>query len=130
MITISITTFGNGLSQEVAQLKELTHDVFTTAVDIVEDSVVNGNPLLGSPGQPEDLRDGDWVKSYENDWVAVIQTSEKSARSVEDGISYKYGVPLTKLKSDKGGFHSVKATETNFEDVVRLAAFRNGFDAR
>lgn len=126
MVTISITTFGNGLSQEVRELTELVHEVFTTAVDIVDDAIVNGSQPLGSPGQPHDLRDGDFVKTYENPWSAVIQTSEKSARSVEDAISYKFGTPLKKLKSPIGGFHSVRIVELNFDKAFEMARQKVG----
>ncbi len=110
-----------------AQLKTFaikTHSNAGAVVTIVTDTVygelINGGQLSGAPGQPHDLRDKFEVKR--ETLVSTIATSDKSARSVEDGISYKHGVPLTKLKSPIGGFHSLALILAARQAIVDNAA--------
>lgn len=119
-------TFQDALKRAVIQIEVATKDVVTEAVALTADSIVNGSSVTGSPGQPSDLRKGAWKVQRLTDWYAVISTGAKSARSVEDGMSYKYGRPLTKLHSHVGGFHSALATAAGFPRLLSLAVKKGG----
>jgi hypothetical protein len=87
-------------------------------VNRVFDSVVYGSLESGSPGQPEDLRQGQWQVTDEGENQTLIWTDDPSARSVEDGISYLHGgVPIT-LNSPIGGSHSVALTDQNGDRII------------
>lgn len=87
------------------------------------DSIVNGSPDTNSPGQPRDLRKPDsWAVTKLSDRETIISTVEPSALSVEDGIRYKSdGLPIKRLHSDLGGFHSVKLTQLGAAKLVEKA---------
>ncbi len=87
---------------------------------LAHDSIVSGSHATGSPGQPHDLREGQWTVAETGPDTTTVGTSDPSARSVEDGISHKYGGPIT-LKSPIGGFHSVKLTHQNIGPLVKKA---------
>lgn len=125
-----VSVFLKQLAEFSKKVERTEEEVFHAFVDEMADVIVNGSPITGSPGQPHDLRDGDWTTRYESDTVAVISTSEPSARSVEDGISYKHGRPLTKLKSPVGGFHSLKTAVAGSDKVLIHVVRRLVPDAR
>lgn len=113
------------LAEFSKKLERTEKEVFHAIVDLANESVVLGSPITGSPGQPADLRDGDWTTVYEGETSALISTSERSARSVEDGVSHKHGgVPLSKLHSPIGGFHSVGLTQQHFDKIVEEVIHR------
>lgn len=120
-----VTRFEDALKRAVIEIEGVTKEIVASAIDLTADSIVNGSSYTGSPGQPADLRNGQWTTQRLSDWYAVISTASKSARSVEDGMSYKYGKPLTKLHSDIGGFHSALATAAGFPKLVSVAVKRN-----
>jgi hypothetical protein len=108
--------------QMLVRLKETDIGILRSTVEMARDSVVFGNAEYGSPGQPEDLRDK-WKITYGKGFARLF-VNEKSARSVEEGISQKYGGPIT-LKSDIGGFHSVKQTKKSIRKILAKAAAAN-----
>lgn len=87
------------------------------------ESIVFGSAATGAPGQPDDLREGQWTLADTGPDTTTISTDDPSARSVEDGISYKFGGPI-ELKSPIGGFHSVKLTHQNAERIVEPVVLR------
>ena len=94
--------------------------VFVGSVLGVNDSVVHGSPTTGAPGQPVDtgaLR-ASWQVTFPTDLVGEIATNVEYAPAVEDGVG-PHG-PMT-LKSQVGGFHSVKLTRAAFDRVVEDA---------
>ncbi len=116
--TTGKTVWLSNLPEFSRQLQTTEAQIVREVTDIAFGSIVNGSLLTGSPGQPDDLRDGDWVESFPSQTSGKISTSEPSARSVEDGISYKFGTPLTKLKSEIGGFHSLALTHQNADKII------------
>jgi hypothetical protein len=110
-------TFASQLQAFAEKAKQREREVFTRSVEAVAQSVVFGSEITGSPGQPEDLREGQWVTQYDGESTATISTDDPSARSVEDGISHLHGGPIT-LNSPIGGFHSVLQTRLGFEKIV------------
>lgn len=113
-----VSRFAAGLSAFDLKCKATVAQVFDGVVSLVGESIVVGHGVTGAPGQPEDLRDGAWRRAPEGALVALVSTKDKSARSVEDGISYKHGTALKKLKSSMGGFHSVKLTHASGDKIV------------
>jgi hypothetical protein len=106
--------------QMLVRLKETDENILREVVEDSFDSIVNGNQEYGSPGQPRDLREpGEWNITWGKGF-ARIWTRDKSARSVEEGISRKYGGPIT-LKSDIGGFHSLKHTKKAIRKILEKA---------
>jgi hypothetical protein len=116
-------TFASQLNAFAEKAKHRERAIFTGSVEAVAQSVVFGSEITGSPGQPEDLRRGEWVTQYEGESTAVISTDDPSAPSVEDGISRFDGSPI-KLKSPIGGLHSVLQTRLNFDKLVDDVAQR------
>lgn len=112
------------LPEFARELEQTERFVFRYVVELSAESVINGSALTGAPGQPADLRDADpssgkdWQIVYGADNSAVIGNADKSARSVEDGISYRWGTALTRLHSDVGGFHSVALTHANADKII------------
>ncbi len=123
-----VTTWTTKLPQFEKMLKEDVHLIHRGVAEVMYDSIVEGSHITGAPGQPDDLRDGQWKLDNRDGPESVIGTNEKSARSVEDGISYKYGGRIT-LNSEIGGSHSVKLTHQNsarlIERVVQFMAARS-----
>jgi hypothetical protein len=110
-------TFASQLQAFAEKAKRREREVFTRSVEAVAQSIVFGSEITGAPGQPEDLRGGEWTTQYEGESAAVISTNDPSAPSVEDGISHLHGGPIT-LNSPTGGFHSVLQTRLGFEKLV------------
>lgn len=108
--------------QMLVRLKETDEGILKTTVELARESVVFGNAEYGSPGQPTDLRDK-WKITYGTGFARLF-VNERSARSVEEGISLKYGGPI-KLHSDEGGFHSVKQTKKSIRKILVKAAAAN-----
>jgi hypothetical protein len=107
--------------QMLIRLKETDEKILKSVVEMSFDSIVNGSAETGSPGQPRDLREpGAWKITYGKGFARIF-TKDKSARSVEEGISRKYGGPIT-LKSDIGGFHSLKHTRKSIRKLLAKAA--------
>jgi hypothetical protein len=114
--------------QVLVRLKETDENILRTLVDLMYYSIVYGSHETGSPGQPHDLREGQWQVTIGNGFARIF-TKDKSARSVEEGISRKYGGPI-ELKSHLGGFHSVKHTKRHVRKLlVRAAALHAPKDA-
>lgn len=85
-------------------------DVYVSLATKVHESVKVGSPVTGAPGQPVD------TGFLRNSWIlaigvleAVISTNVEYAPGIEDGISQRWGTPMT-VRSSVGGFHSVKLT--------------------
>lgn len=107
--------------QFLVRLKVTEEKILNSLVDDSFRGIVFGDPAVGSPGQPDDLRTpGKW-NITRGKGFARIWTKEKSARSVEEGISQKFGGPI-KLKSDIGGFHSVKHVKKGVRKYLAKAA--------
>lgn len=118
MVGVGVTFKRN--AQVERQMDAVTQRAFDVLTELAFDSIVNGSAQTGSPGQPEDLRKPDvWTITKLGEREKVISTVEPSALSVEDGVKYRSGGgPITKLKSNVGGFHSVKLTQQSGEKLV------------
>lgn len=100
--------------------------IFHTAVFIVHKSITVGSPITGAPGQPVQtgrLRNSWQIEILSKEEVHVL-TSMKYARSIEDGLSYAHGGKPITLRSQVGGFHSLKLTVAAWPRIVEEAARR------
>lgn len=87
-------------------------------------SVQEGSELTGAPGQPVDtgaLR-ASWQLAFPDPDTAIIGTNLVYAAPIEEGVG-KYG-PLT-LRSQVGGWHSVKLTVANIGRIVDAVTRRH-----
>lgn len=112
-------------------LRTKRRDVVLSVVRKVKQSVVEGSSVTGSPGQPVQtgFLKGSWDDFEEADWIWLVATNAEYAPSIEDGLQEPYEradgtvvtpSPMT-LRSEVGGFHSVKLTRAGFEKIVREA---------
>ncbi len=121
--------FADDMNRFNAKLEQRHREVFVGVASAVENSITEGSPLTGAPGQPIDkgVLIASWQLSFEEEWVALIGSGGAAAdynRSIEDGEG-PHG-PLT-LRSSVGGFHSVALTRAGFQPIVDdVAAKVNG----
>lgn len=100
-----------------ARFEQRRRDVFVGVVQKAHESIQVGSPITGSPGQPVDtgfLRNS-WQAVFESDTEAVVGTNVEYAEPIEDGIG-PHG-ELT-LRSEVGGFHSVKITRAGMGRII------------
>ncbi len=97
---------------------------FVNTVHAVHQSIQDGSPITGAPGQPVqtgNLR-GSWQVDFESPASAIVASSKEVApynQAIEDGVG-PHG-PLT-LRSTVGGFHSVAKTINGFDRLVAAEA--------
>lgn len=92
-------------------------------------SIKRGSEITGAPGQPVDTSAllNSWIESRPAPNIWEFSTDLEYAEYIEDGGN-DLG-PFT-LRSEVGGFHSVKLTEASWKEVVEYArqeAQRRGF---
>jgi len=81
-------------------------------------SVVRGSGLTGSPGQPVQTGNlaGSWNLTFPEVLLSELLTNVVYAPPIEEGMGK--GGKLT-LRSQVGGFHSVKLTRAGFPNIVK-----------
>lgn len=119
-----MSLFGDQVRAFSVKVEKVTQEVFVNVCTATRDSIVEGSPVTGAPGQPVDtgaLRES-FALVFESPTEAVIRTNLDYAPSIEDGLSYAHGgTPMT-LRSAVGGFHGVRQTVTNFDLLVAAEA--------
>lgn len=119
-------SFGSDLRRFQRKVELRSQAVFQKTVAEVARSLNEGSVLTGAPGQPvapdappgaRRLR-GSFQEKYLSPTSAEVSTSIPWAADVEDGM--KNGKPM-QLRSDVGGFHSVKLTRAGFGRIVGQA---------
>lgn len=110
-------TFGDDIEKFLGKLDGRNRDVFLNTVVAVQSSIVEGSAVTGAPGQPVDTGNlrASWRTEFEAADVAAITTNVAYAPPIEDGEG-PHG-PLA-LRSQVGGFHSVKLTRNGFQALV------------
>jgi hypothetical protein len=100
-----------------AKAEKRFRDVFIGCTELLRDSVIDGSPVTGAPGQPKQT--GTLRLSWQPAWMGPLiwefTTKLEYAKPIEDGVG-PYG-PLT-LRSEVGGFHSVKLTRAGWPRIV------------
>lgn len=108
-------SFQRDLADFVRKTEAKRRAVFLNTVSATKDSIVNGSPLTAAPGQPVDtgnLRNS-WDHAFEGGGdAATIFTNVEYAPIIEDNVRG------ATLRSQVGGFHSVKLTVAGFEKIV------------
>lgn len=109
--------FASDMTRVALRVEAATQEQFVNIVNAAMDSIVNGSPVTGAPGQPVDTGNlkASWQEDFESPTAATISTNVVYARPIEDGVG-PHG-PLT-LRSAVGGFHSVGLTIAGFGAIV------------
>ncbi len=98
-----------------------TKNIFVNTAVATKSSIVEGSSITGAPGQPVDtgaLR-ASWQLEFTTPTSAIIATNLVYAPIIEDGV--RDGKALT-LRSQVGGWGSVRATVLNFDRLVQAEA--------
>lgn len=125
-----MTAFAEQVRQFGLRVHARTQDAFVAIAQATKDSIVQGSPVTGAPGQPVDTGalKASWILAFPNPMEATITTGLVYAPFIEDGIAPLQGKGnvtgttqrrLT-LRSAVGGFHSVKQTVANFDRLVAV----------
>jgi hypothetical protein len=133
-------SFSSDTAAFAAKLEQRRKDVFLGTVEAVQTSITEGSPITGAPGQP--VQWGTLKGSYQDepieDYLSRVVTNLEYAEAIEDGQQPPYtradGTQVTPgpmtLRSEVGGFGSVKQTRANYEllveDVARRVASESG----
>lgn len=116
-------TFANDVMRFARKVQVQHREVFTGVVTEVKQSIVNGSPITGAPGQPVDTGNlrGSWQVVFESPTSALVGTNVVYAQQIEDGT--RNGRSLV-LRSKRGGFHSVKITLNGLHRIVDAVTAR------
>lgn len=120
-------TFSDDIQQHRRNLEERLEWLFLRTTQEVQKAITDGSELSGAPGQPVQtgaLR-GSWIPSLTAPYHWQTSTNLIYAPFIEDGAKAD-GTPLT-LRSEVGGFHSVKLIRTNWSRIVDFVAARDDF---
>lgn len=112
--------FQQALKQFQRDAEQRVRDCAQFAFQEVTRSVVRGSELTGAPGQPVDTGNlrSSWTPSTIAPGVRELTTNVEYARFIEDGGN---DLAAFNLRSEVGGFHSVKLTEAAWPDIVEFA---------
>jgi hypothetical protein len=111
----------SGMGRAMRRLHGLEVGLLPALGDLMYESIVNGSPLTGAPGQPE--AEGDLKESWElevTETSASVTTDSPYALKNEDGVR-EGGKPYVQ-HSATGGRHSLKLTRRSMQRLVERAA--------
>lgn len=110
-------SFESDLRMFTQKVATRSSELFAGTVTAVRDSVVEGSPITGAPGQPVDTGNlkASWQTTFPEMWIGQVATNTEYAPPIEEGVG-PWG-PMT-LRSQVGGFHSVKLTIAGFDRLV------------
>lgn len=139
-----MSSMSGGLAAHKANVRKALRDVFVASTDEVQRSLTEGSQLTGAPGQPVQtgqLR-GSFVPGSLGPWAWQSVTNLVYAPPIEEGIQQPYdtlgsggssGKLVTpkpmQLRSQVGGFHSVKLTRIAWPRIVDVMAERHAAGA-
>ena len=91
--------------------------VFVGTMNELHRSVTEGSEITAAPGQPVDTGalKASWQETFPEEWVGQTATGLIYAPIIEDGVG-PYGD--IQLRSEVGGFHSVKLTRAGLQAVA------------
>lgn len=120
---------GRPLRYWLIEAKNLEQAIFVNSASAAHDSVVNGSPVTGAPGQPvgqygPGYNEGQiggtlkasWQLEFDAPDSALIYTNSEYAEGIEDRVGSK-GQTIN-LRSSVGGFHSLKMTRAGWQRIV------------
>jgi len=107
-------SFADDLQRFAAKTQGKSNALFINVAKDVKASIVDGSAVTGAPGQPVDTGNlkASWQLTFEAKHSALISTNVAYAPVIEDNIRG------AKLRSQVGGFHSVKLTVGAFDRIV------------
>lgn len=111
-----------GLAAFQRKLARFDAGLLPAVLDLAHESIVNGSPITGAPGQPVeegDLRDS-WVKEQTSPTTGSVLSDSEYALQNETGVKAGGGVFVQ--RSTSGGRFSVALTRRNFQSLVEHAA--------
>jgi len=133
---MALDPFAKQLLAFSVKQERLTRVVFLNTASAVFNSIVNGSPLTGAPGQPVGqygpgyhpgkvggTLKASWQLVFVSPTQAIIGTNLVYAKPIEEGTNR--GRQLT-LRSTVGGFHSVAKTITGYRKLVEAEAVKAG----
>ncbi len=111
-------TFESDIAEIFLKILHRQTILFFDVSDALHESIKEGSSTTGSPGQPVQLSDLklSWHLRHLEPFLAQTSTPSLYARNIEEGIG-SGGKQLT-LRSEVGGFHSVKTTRVGFQKLV------------
>lgn len=113
------------------KINKRSKEIFQRTAFTLRDSVVQGSPITGAPGQPVDtnfLRSS-WQLTFPASFLARLVTNVAYAPAIEENTPFAYdpsGVdrpedfapgPIVGV-SETGGPHSVKLTRAGYQKIV------------
>jgi hypothetical protein len=106
-------TFSQDLARFAEKVEKRQRALFVRATLEVQRSVVEGSEITTAPGQPVDTGalKGSWQPEYLTDWTWQTTTNLVYAPIIEEGQNMT-------LRSEVGGFHSVKLTRGGWQRIV------------
>lgn len=107
-------SFSDDIDRFLLKLESREAALLPAVASAVQDSIVNGSPVTGAPGQPVDtgaLR-ASWSLDFPSATEARISTKIEYAPIIEHNLRG------AKLRSQVGGFHSVALTRAGFQKLV------------
>lgn len=115
-------TFSGQLRVFTDKVTVTTQAVFVNSASRVLQSIQDGSPVTGAPGQPVDTGNlrASWQLTFESPTSALVSTNVEYAPVIEDNIK---GV-----RFKNHGPHSVKITRAGLQQIVdyELAQSRGG----
>ena len=115
-------TFDTDIARFVAKTFARQKLIFFGVANGLHNSIVQGSPITGSPGQPVATVGGgtlknSWQLEFGELFLASTSTPIIYARGIEEQVDPRSGNQLT-LRSEVGGFHSVKLTRAGYQKLV------------
>jgi hypothetical protein len=112
-------SFSDDVKRFGVKVTAVTKDVFVNVASAAKDSIVNGSPVTGAPGQPVDTGalKNSWQLEFMSPTEARISTNIAYAESNEDGIARPGGGPYVQ-RSPVGGRWSVRLTVLGMPNLV------------
>jgi hypothetical protein len=116
-----MTAFSDQVRGFTMKVLGQSNEVFVGSTVEAQRAIVEGSEITGSPGQPVDTGalKGSWIPEFVDANTWEMTTNLEYAPPIEDGVG-RFG-PLT-LRSQVGGFHSVKLLVANWDRVVAFVA--------
>jgi len=110
-------TFNTDIARFVTKVIARSQAIHLGTADALHESIRFGSSVTGSPGQPEQDSDllNSWQLTHTEPLLSNTTTPSAYARIIEEGR--RKGKTLT-LRSEVGGFHSVKLTRAGFQKLV------------
>lgn len=110
-------SFADDIKRFNVKVEQLVDQAFVNVASAAHESIVNGSPVTGAPGQPVDTGNlrASWHLEFPSKESAVISTNVEYAPYVEAGVAGKGGRPA---HYQNHGPHSVAHTIARIQPLV------------